>query len=202
MPNYYNSYGGNYMNPQMNVPYLNQYAYQQPPVAYSASAYGMQGNNYWISVDGEMAARAWQMPPNLAPNTIIPLWDLDGQHVYFKSTDAYGRINPLRKGKVIFDDTEKIAAGESNASVNVPSGTNYVGDSRTENNYVTREDFEGLRHEIQDMLRQQREQFQNNVAETAGQSMSDSTDQNTQTKGYTANQNGNGNFKNIWKKNG
>lgn len=133
MPNYYNNYP--YQTP-MYTPY------PQQPIAYSANAYGMQGNNnYMISVDGEMAARAWQMPQNLAPGTIIPLWDLDGQHVYFKSTDNFGRINPLRKGRVVFDD-------EPAAEQNLPAG-----DSRTEKNYVTKEDFENLRNEIQDMIR-------------------------------------------------
>ena len=134
MPNYYNAYP--YQNPTYYSPY------PQQPVMYSPSAYGMQGgNNYMISVDGEMAARAWQMPQNLAPGTIIPLWDLDGQHVYFKSTDNFGRINPLRKGRVIFDDEP---ATEQNLT---------AGESRAESNFVTKEDFEGLRHEIQDMIR-------------------------------------------------
>ena len=57
-----------------------------------------------INVDGEAAARAWQTPSNPQPNMIIPLFDTDGQHVYFKSFDAYGRMNPIRKGKIVFDD--------------------------------------------------------------------------------------------------
>ena len=140
MPNYYNP-----LYPYQSQTYYS--TYPQQPIAYSASAYGMQGgNNYMISVDGEMAARAWQMPQNLAPGTIIPLWDLDGQHVYFKSTDNFGRINPLRKGRVVFDDepASHLPANEQNP---------LAGESKTENNYVTKEDLEGLRHEIQDMIR-------------------------------------------------
>lgn len=159
MPNYYNPYL--YNAPGAGVPtYTNPYLPQ--PVGYSAtSSYGAPSGNYWISVDGEMAARAWQMPPNLPPNTIIPLWDLDGQHVYFKSTDAYGRINPIRKGRVLFDDdSQNLPQGASEASVNTPSGTNYVGDSGATGSakYVTKEDLkedlEGLKREIQDMFRQ------------------------------------------------
>ena len=187
MPNYYNPYiynsapiqGANYYSP-----------YSAQPMNYGATSYGMPANNYWISVDGEMAARAWQMPANLPPNTIIPLWDLDGVHVYFKSTDAYGRINPIRKGKVVFDDEAQNALpqGESGASVNTPSGTNYVGDSRAENmsKYVTKEDFDGLRHEIQDMLRAQ--QSQANTEFSSSQMSNDITPQN---KFFGNNQNGN-----------
>ena len=157
MPNYYNPYL--YNAPGVGVPtYTNPYLPQ--PVGYSStSSYGAPSGNYWISVDGEMAARAWQMPPNLPPNTIIPLWDLDGQHVYFKSTDAYGRINPIRKGRVLFDDDpQTLPQGTSEASVNTPSGTNYVGDSGASHpeNYVTKDDLDGLKREIQEMLRQNR----------------------------------------------
>lgn len=178
MPNYYNPYL--YNTAQTVAPYYNPYPSQQ--VSYGGISYGVPANTYWISVDGEMAARAWQMPANLPPNTIIPLWDLDGQHVYFKSTDAYGRINPLRKGHVVFDDeSANLSAGQANseASVNVPSGTNYVGNSSASapdmSKYVTKDDFDGLRHEIQDLIRGQKSQ--NNNSNTS----------------YTNNQNGNKN---------
>lgn len=169
MPNYYNAYP--YQNPMYSP-------YPQQPVMYSSSAYGMQGgNNYMISVDGEMAARAWQMPQNLAPGTIIPLWDLDGQHVYFKSTDNFGRINPLRKGRVIFDDEP---ATEQNLT---------AGESRTESNFVTREDFEGLRHEIQDMIRTMHQE-----SATVNQNGSQNQSNNNRNQNSQNNQN--------WKKNG
>lgn len=147
MPNYYNPY----LPSMQNGYYAPYYPPQSQTVGYNNFASNVSVPNYWISVDGEMAARAWQMPPNLPPNTIIPLWDLDGQHVYFKSTDAYGRINPLRKGRVVFDEEPQQNLPESQ-SAGAP-----VIDPR----YVTKEDFEGLRHEIQDMLRNQASTNQN-----------------------------------------
>ena len=174
MPNYYNTYSGGYVYPSQTPMYN---PYPQQPVMYSSSAYGMQGNNYMISVDGEMAARAWQMPQNLAPGTIIPLWDLDGQHVYFKSTDNFGRINPLRKGRVVFDDEPAI---EQNLT---------AGESRTESNFVTREDFEGLRHEIQDMIRTMHQE-----PAPANQNGSQNQSGNNRNQNNQNNQN--------WKKNG
>lgn len=183
MPNYYNPYIYN----STPVPGTNYYSpYSAQPMSYNATSYGMPGNNYWISVDGEMAARAWQMPSNLPPNTIIPLWDLDGIHVYFKSTDAYGRINPIRKGKVVFEDESQnvLPEGESEASVNRPSGMNPVGDSRMEDmsKYVTKEDFEGLRHEIQDMLRISKPSEASESCEMASQNKFFGNDQNGNKK--------------------
>ena len=147
MPNYYNPYTYStnlygYSTPQPVIPPMQQ--------SYNSMN---SGNTYMTSVDGEMAARAWQPPTPLPPNAVIPLWDLDGQHVYFKSTDAYGRMNPIRKGRVVFEDEQ----------TNLPQG---VSETATEpeqkpvidtSKFVTKEDFEGLRHELQDMLRMQRQ---------------------------------------------
>lgn len=155
MPNYYNPYVYNSALPVgTGAAYYPSYPQQ---ISYSAPA-----NTYWISVDGEMAARAWQMPANLPPNTIIPLWDLDGQHVYFKSTDAYGRINPLRKGHVVFDDDTSNLLNGQNQSEALANNTENNSFAPDMSKYVTKEDFDGLRHEIQDMLRSQKSQNQNN----------------------------------------
>lgn len=150
MPNYYNPYIYNTNAGGTALPSYYQ-GYQQLPMNYAAASYGMPANNYWISVDGEMAARAWQMPSNLPPNTIIPLWDLDGQHVYFKSTDAYGRINPIRKGRVVFDE-EPAKIPENESAV---SNTSNEAPSIDPSKYVTKEDFDGLKQEIQEMLKRQ-----------------------------------------------
>lgn len=125
MPNYYSNYptnyAGNYYTPIQQVTMPQQYP------------------QYMINVDGEMSARAWQMPSNLPPNTIIPLFDLDGQHVYFKSIDAYGRQNPLRKGQIVFEEDKQMS--EAVSAVPAPDMSNYV----------TKADLEALRQEIQNL---------------------------------------------------
>ena len=98
-----------------------------------------QAPQYMINVDGEMSARAWQMPNNLPPNTIIPLFDLDGQHVYFKSIDSYGRMNPLRKGHIVFDDEPQQVSTQE--AITMPDLSNYV----------TKDDLESLRQEIRNL---------------------------------------------------
>ena len=113
-------------------PYYNQ-SYASMPV---------QTQQYMISVDGEGAAKAWQIPGGQTPNLIIPLWDLDGKHVYFKSTDAYGRMNPLRKGVIVFEEE---TVPQNNMSSEASP-------------YVTIEDLNKLRDEIKSMLSQQNNQ--------------------------------------------
>lgn len=99
MPSYYN-------------PYMSAY-----PVNYSGNVYQPvqpvmqmpQQPQYMINVDGENSAKSWQPSMVPQPNTIIPLFDSDGQHVYFKTYDAYGRMNPLRKGRIVFDDEVQVS---------------------------------------------------------------------------------------------
>lgn len=100
MPSYYPSY------PPV---YGSAYGSNVYP-SYNLNPYNVQAPQYMINVDGEVGAKAWQPPANLAPNTVIPLWDIDGKHVYFKSVDAYGRLNPMRKGTVIFEDEQATEA--------------------------------------------------------------------------------------------
>ena len=98
MPMYYsNPYAsaypiayGNYYNQLPTMQQMPQIQQQQP--------------QYMINVDGENSAKSWQPTVIPQPNTIIPLFDSDGQHVYFKTYDAYGRMNPIRKGRIVFDD--------------------------------------------------------------------------------------------------
>jgi len=146
MPNYINPYLYNTYPNAAGSAYLSPY---QQPMNYSGNMYGApQGPQYMYSVDGEIAAKAWQVPGNvpLPPNTVIPLWDLDGYHVYFKSTDAYGRMNPLRKGRVVFDDEQE---NLPNPQEKV-SGTPAVDTEK----FVTKDDLQSLREEIRNMLMQ------------------------------------------------
>ena len=96
---------------------------------------------YMIQADGEMAARAWQMPANLMPGTVIPIWDVDGIHVYFKSVDGYGRLNPTRKARIVFEDE----------SANLPEGSSGASAPVSEN-YITKADFDTFRNEIKQLI--------------------------------------------------
>ena len=88
---------------------------QVPPVS-MAQAPMLNRNGWMISVDGEMAAKAWPTPQEMRPGDVIPLWDVDGMHVYFKSLDGYGRLNPTRKARIVFEDeTPVLPEGSSGA---------------------------------------------------------------------------------------
>lgn len=122
------------------MPAFNPYQYiggpgyyqTQQPYSYQ-SVPQTQIPQYMINVDGENSAKAWQPFGTPQPNTIIPLFDSDGEHVYFKTYDAYGRMNPIRKGRIVFDD--EIHESESSSD-------------RDMSLYATKEDLDNMRDEI------------------------------------------------------
>ena len=123
IPYYYNTvYPNNYWNPSnpMLTSQMMQQITQQP--------------QYMINVDGENSAKSWQPQTPIQPNTIIPLFDSDGEHVYFKTYDAYGRMNPLRKGRIVFDDEIQVS------------------ETPSEPQYATKEDLDSLKNEIIELL--------------------------------------------------
>ena len=126
---YSNAYPTNYWNP-VNPVIPNQVAQQIP-----------QQPQYMINVDGENAAKSWQPNTVPQPNTIIPLFDSDGQHVYFKTYDAYGRMNPLRKGRIVFDQEINVSETSSDPVAQDMSG------------YVTKEELNKMKEEIEETLR-------------------------------------------------
>lgn len=144
MPNFYNTYPSVMGQANFNP-------YNAVPIPYAPQPQ-LNMSQYMISVDGEMAARAWQMPANLPPNTIIPLWDLDGKHVYFRSTDNYGRVNPLKKGTVVFEDdqTNLPQVSQQGAPIEMPDLSKYI----------TKDDFDNFKNEMKNLL-QSMQQNQN-----------------------------------------
>lgn len=163
MPNYYSYYTG---TPQYPVggAYFTPYVQPQMQVPMSGA---QQNPQYMIQVDGEVAARAWQAPANLPPRTLIPLWDYDGRHVYFKSTDEYGRMNPIRKATVIFEDEQQnLPQGQSGQVQQQQQNDNGVSGAQSielpdMSRYMTKDDFESFKQDIRSMLTAQ---AQNNHA--------------------------------------
>lgn len=136
---------------------------QPYPQPYPQQSFGISvpqaPQQFMINVDGEIGAKAWQPQTPLAPNSVIPLWDFDGIHVYFKSTDAYGRMNPMRKAKVVFEDEQKaLPQGNSGAvnGLNENANQNVSGAQSIElpdmAKYVTKDDLESLKQDLRSMF--------------------------------------------------
>ena len=155
MPQYYNPglFPATYASPVYNN---NGYYYPQQPMQMSGQP---QPITYMYQVDGESAARGWN-PPNgqLPPNAVVPLFDADGYHIYFKTTDAYGRINPIRKGYVVFEEEKQQQPLPQGQSEDTPPVT-----TQDMSQYVTKDDLNAMRQEIMNALSQNNQNGRKNV---------------------------------------
>ena len=117
-----------------NYPYLQYpYGYQQNQ-SYS-------NNNFksmeWV--DGEIGARAFQMPQGWPPETPIVLWDNTDKKIYLKSWNQAGAPKPIQE----LDYEIK----ENNNQYALP-GTSGADMSQ----YVTKDDINQLKQEIKNMI--------------------------------------------------
>ena len=116
-------------------PYYNYYPMnQQNQQSYTQNVKSME----WV--EGEVGARAFQMPSGWSANTPIPLWDSTQNRVYFKSWNQVGMANPL----LYTDYPEVKELKNANA---LPESTS--GDDKTR--YATKQDFDELRQELKNL---------------------------------------------------
>ena len=137
MPNYYNPYNF------YPATYQNPVGYQQQPISYggvpmpiqqSGTAPVQQGPKMMEWVEGEVGAKAFQMPNGWPANSPIPLWDSTDTVIYLKSWGPMGIPNPMQKLPYTMPETQ------NNVALQGTSGA--VGD------FATKDDINGLREEI------------------------------------------------------
>ena len=149
MPNYYNPYNFypvNYAN-QMGYSGMPAQPVQSPMMQQSMASQPQLKAMEWV--EGEVGAKAYQMPPNWPANQPIPLWDSTDTVIWLKSWGPMGIPNPMQKLKYEMPDQQQSQAllmnGQSGAQEpqNLPDMTNFA----------TKEDINALREEVR-MMRQ------------------------------------------------
>ena len=98
------------------VPYQNPWNYsgtysQQYPTYMQSMAQQAQstsGDHGIKWVDGEVGAKAYQMPAGWPANTPIALWDTNDTVIYLKSTNPMGMPNPLQKARYKLEDYQQL----------------------------------------------------------------------------------------------
>lgn len=162
MPN--NLYGTGY--PYMNGQTGQQVVYGGVPQPMAQSS--MTGNQGIIWVDGEVGAKAYQMPAGTTGP--IALWDTNDQVIYLKSVNQMGMPNPLQKIHYQMEEQpqQMLPAGQSGNNSSFDSG-----------NYATKDDVSAMRNEIQNLREMLQKQTQN------GNQNGSPTSQNNGTRGGT-----------------
>ena len=118
---------------QTYYPYYPTYQYQ-PNQSYSNNFKSME----WV--DGEVGAKAFQMPQGWPAETPIVLWDNSEKKIYLKSWNNMGMPNPMQELDYEIKERTNPALLPGNIS----------GDNGT--NYVTKDDLEQLKKELRDMI--------------------------------------------------
>ena len=124
MPNYpsfpsYNSYP---QYPQNS--YQQQYSqaiqpqYQQPAMSYAQPQQARVGIEW---VDGEVGAKAFQLPAGWPANAPMPLWDTNDTVIYLKSINQMGMPNPLQKVRYTMEEQPRMSAAMSSQAA-LPAG--------------------------------------------------------------------------------
>ena len=139
MPNFINPYYGptypsvsysTYPQYPMVQQIPQQQSYAQPPM--------QQKGIEWV--EGEIGAKAYQIPAGWPANTPIPLWDSTDTVIYLKSVNQVGMPNPMQKLKYSIEEAPQQA---------LLSGA--TGTEQDVSQYVTKQDLEQLRQEIRQL---------------------------------------------------
>lgn len=147
MPNYYNPYNFypvSYQGYSGNIyPQMQQPA-QIPQQNYSGAVQQSPKMMEWV--EGEVGAKAFQMPNGWPANSPIPLWDSTDTVIYLKSWGPMGIPNPLQKLRYEMPEQQNQAllTGMNNGM----SGNNQPDMSQ----YVTKQDLDEIRKEMRNAL--------------------------------------------------
>ena len=135
------------------VPYQNTWNYsgigqqmypnlQGTPMSFANQPAQNQGNPGLIWVDGEVGAKAYQMPAGWPANQPIALWDTNDTVIYLKSTNPMGMPNPIQRAHNTLDGMK---SGEKRQG--------FSGDTEPDmSEYVRKDDLEQMKQELMDAI--------------------------------------------------
>ena len=138
MANYYNPYNFYSQYPVQAAPAANP-GYTPVQMQQSQAVPPQPQLKAMEWVEGEVAAKAYQMPPGWPPNQPIPLWDSTDTNIFMKSWGPMGIPNPIQK--------LHYEMSEQQPQPMLQSGT----ESPSHASYATKDDIEGLRAEFASM---------------------------------------------------
>lgn len=141
---YQNTWGYSGVGQQMYPQYQQSMTAMQPAVQ---NQYATVQSGHGIKwVDGEVGAKAFQMPNGWPPNQPIDLWDTNDTVIYLKSINPMGMPNPLQKIHYTLE-------GQSNRESQFASSRD--SDPMPDmTQYVKKEDLERLKQDLVDTIGQ------------------------------------------------
>lgn len=138
MTNYTPNYTG-YPAAYSAYPAAYQQAAQQPQAAYQAAGI------CWV--DGEVGAKAQQLPAGWDITKPFPMWDTNDQVIYLKSFNSMGMPNPLTKLHYTIEEPSRPAPMSTQASLPAAAADMSA--------YARKEDLLQLREEIKAIIQKE-----------------------------------------------
>ena len=124
----------------MAYPYQNYYPYYPNYQTYQPQSFSNNNMKSMEWVDGEVGAKAFQMPQGWPAETPIVLWDNSEKKIYLKSWNNMGMPNPMQELTYEIKEHTNPALLPSNISGSDAS------------NYVTKDDFDKFKEELRNMI--------------------------------------------------
>ena len=141
MPNYpvpyQNNWGYSGVGQQM-YPQYQQNAQQQMPASIPQNGPGL------IWVDGEIGAKAYQLPQGLPANQPVALWDTNDTIIYLKSVNQMGMPNPIQKAHYTLEEYRGTGPAKS-ISRDVEPAPDL-------SEYVRKDDMDRMKQELMDAI--------------------------------------------------
>lgn len=136
LPTTYQPYGYSGIGQQMYP------SYQAQPVQ-TTQAQQTQQSGYGLNwVDGEVGAKAFQMPAGWPPNQPIALWDTNDTVIYLKSINPMGMPNPLQKAHYSLEERKSASISSDRSGDTGPDLSVYV----------RKDDMERMKQELMDAI--------------------------------------------------
>ena len=121
--------------------------YQQPTMSYAQPQQQRVGIEW---VDGEVGAKAFQLPVGWPANAPMPLWDTNDTIIYLKSTNQMGMPNPIQKVRYTMEEQPRMSAAMQSNNQMLPSGNSYQDNQQAPDmsEYVRKDELNQMKEEL------------------------------------------------------
>lgn len=139
MPNYPVPYQQNWNYSGVGQQMYPQYAQSQQQMP-QMSQTTQTGGLIWV--DGEIGAKAYQLPQGLPANQPIALWDTNDTIIYLKSVNPMGMPNPIQRAHYTLEEHRGTGSARSGANEQ----------DQDMHQYVRKDDMERMKQELMDAI--------------------------------------------------
>lgn len=125
-------------------------SYQPAGMSYGQPQMPQQTKGGIEWVDGEVGAKAYQLPVGWPANTPMPLWDTNDTIIYLKSVNQMGMPNPIQRVKYTMEEQRQTTSRAA-----LPGGEDVTVEAQPMpdmSGYVRRDELERMKDELKEAI--------------------------------------------------